>query len=243
VTSLDDDASASEEELEKIAEDFLLAFGLAGPLRWASDLNQRLVAPAERLTKARAEYENPSRDRSDEIDAETKAKIRIALSDYLSEIFEMLRAMPLFQKQTALLEPLKFVVTEIASIEKGRTLHWLQADPSKQHYTLSTKEAEWVPVIAALQLALLLSDIHGEDPAVKHLKRKKALPSVTTIKDWHTKLFNKGKTGTPPDPSRKAAADTIRTVVTEMRAVLIVAQDPEVRDRLLNKRIDELLGL
>jgi len=243
LTSPKDKRDASEEELEEIADDFVYAFGLAGPLDWVAELKQRLIAPAGRLANARAAYDDPTRDSTDEIDAEAKAKIRIAATDHLSEIFQMLHAMPLFQQQSQILEPIKFVITEIASVEKGRTLHWLQADPSKQHYTLSTKEAEWVPIIAALQLALLLSDINGEDPAVKHLKGKKALPSITTIKDWHAKLYNKGKSGSLRDPSRKLATESIRTIVNEMRAVLIVAQNPEVRDRLLNRRIDDLLGL
>ncbi|MBV7258675.1 hypothetical protein [Erythrobacter crassostreae] len=243
MTSPDDDELASEEGLEEIADAFVFAFGLAGPLDWVAELNQRLIAPAGRLANSRAAYDDPTRDSTDEIDAESKAKIRIAVNDYLSEIFQMLHAMPLFQQQPQILEPLKFVITEIASVEKGRTLHWLQADPSKQHYTLSTKEAEWVPIIAALQLALLLSKINGEDPAVKHLKGKKALPSVTTIKEWHAKLFNKGKSGSLPDPSKKIAAESIRSIVSEMRAVLLVAQGPEARDRLLNRRIDDLLSL
>ena len=238
-----DNGFATEEDLEEIADAFVFAFGLAGPLEWVAELNQRLVAPAERLANARAAHEDSKRDRTDEIDAEAKAKIRIAATDYLSEIFQMLRAMPLFQQQPHILEPIKFVITEFASVERGRTLHWLQASPSKQHYTLSTKEAEWVPIIAALQLAILLSGINGEDPAVKHLKGKKVLPSITTIKEWHAKLFNKGKSGSLPDQSREAAADSIRAIVNEMRAVLLGAPNPKVRDTLLNKRIDELLGL
>lgn len=131
MTSPDDDGFASEEELEEIADAFVFAFGLAGPLDWVAELNQRLIAPAGRLTNARAAYDNPTRDSTDEIDAEAKAKIRIAATDYLSELLRMLHAMPLFQEQPQILEPLKFVITEFASVEKGRTLHWLQADPSK----------------------------------------------------------------------------------------------------------------
>ncbi len=243
MTSSDDNGFASEEELEEIADAFVFAFGLAGPLGWVAELNQRLVAPAERLANARAAYDDPTRDSTDEIDAEAKAKIRIATTIYLSEIFQMLHAMPLFQQQSQILEPLKFVITEVASVEKGRTLHWLQADPSKQHYSLSTKEAEWVPIIAALQLAMLLSDISGEDPAANFIQRKKPALKVGTIKGWHEKLYNKGRSGSLPDPSRKVAADNIRCIISEMRAVLLVAQDPKARDRLLKKRIDELLGL
>lgn len=238
-----DDGPASEEELREIADAFAFAFGLAGPLDWVAELNQRLIVPAGRLTNARAAYDDPRRDSTDEIDVEARAKIRIAATEYLAEIFQMLHAMPLFQQQPQILEPLKFVITEIASVEKGRTLHWLQADASKQHYTLSTKEAEWVPIIAALQLAMLLSDISGEHSATKFIQRKRPVLKVGTIKDWHKKLYNKGKSGSLPDPSRKVAADNIRSIVSEMRAVLCVAQNPEARDRLLNRRIDELLGL
>lgn len=243
MTSPDDDGFDTEEELEEIANAFVFAFGLTGPLDWVAELNQRLIAPAGRLANARAAYDDPTRDSTDEIDAEAKAKLRIATTDYLSEIFQMLHAMPLFQQQPQLLEPLKFVITEIASVEKGRTLHWLQADPAKQHYTLSTKEAEWVPIITALQLALLLSNINGEDPAVKHLKGKKALPSITSIKDWHAKLYNKGKSVSLRDPSRKEAAESIRSIVSEMRALLVDELSQEAKDRLLNRRIDGLLGL
>ncbi|MEM1197131.1 MAG: hypothetical protein AAGH57_13575 [Pseudomonadota bacterium] len=167
MTSPDDDGFASEEEVEEMADAFVFAFGLAGALNWVAELNQRLISPTGRHANERAAYDDPTRDSTVELDAEAKAKVRMAATDYLSEIFQMLHAMPLFQPQPQILEPLKFVITEIASVEKGRTLHWLQADPSKQHYKLSTKEAEWVPIIAALQLALLFSKINGEDPAVK----------------------------------------------------------------------------
>ena len=133
MTLPDDDAFTAEDDLEEIADAFVFAFGLAGPLEWIAELNQRLVGPAERLANARADDEDPKRDRSDDIDAEAKARIRIAATDYLSEIFQMLRAMPLFQQQPHILEPIKFVVTEFASVEKGRALHWLQAQLETAH--------------------------------------------------------------------------------------------------------------
>ena len=243
MTSPGRDVVATEEDLEEIADAFVSAFGFAGPLVWAAELNQRLAAPAGRLASARGFYDDPKRNCTDEIDAKARAEIRSAVTEYLSEIFQMLHEMPVLQQQPHILDALKFIVTEIASVEKGRTLRWLQANPSKQHFTLSTKEAEWVPIIAALQLAMLLSDISGEDSAAKFIQRKRPVLKIGTIKDWHQKLHNKGKSGSLPDPSRKVAADNIRSIVSEMRAVLLVAQDRKARDRLLNRRIDELLGL
>lgn|GEM_PF-5693552 len=240
MTSSHDDGFASEEEQEEIADAFIFAFGLAGPLDWVSELNQRLVAPAERLANARAAFDDPTRDSTDEIDAQAKAKIRIAATDYLSEIFRMLHAMPLFQQQPQILEALKFVITEIASVEKGRTLHWLQADPSKRHCTLSTKEAEWVPIILALELLCMLPDSSNPHAAATKISEKTGRP-LGTIKRWHRKLYNGGKSGEIADFERPYAASEIRTEVQSIR-LLRKAVDPASYKNLVEKRVQELLA-
>ena len=56
-------------------------------------------------------------------------------------------------------------------------------------------------------------------------------------------MFNEGKSGSLPDPSERITAESICAILNKMRAVLLVTQGPEAQDRLLNKRIDELLGL
>lgn len=217
-----------------------MSFGLAGPLGWFEELNNRMDQAAERLAKARRFFDDPKRDRSDEIDAAARASIRVAVTDYLSEIFEALHAMPLIQQQPHILEALKFIVTEISSLQRGGSPGWLIANPSKQHFKSTTKEAEWVPIIAALELARLKSSVHSVDAAAQ-LIAKKTSRKIGTIKDWHEKLYNKGKSGFPLDPSRQAAAESIRTIISQMRAVLLVAQGPVARDRLLDTQIDELL--
>ena len=118
----------------------------------------------------------------------------------------------------------------------------MTANPSKQHFKSTTKEAEWVPIIAALELARLKSSVHSVHAAARFIV-KKTSRKLGTVKDWHKKLYNNGNSKSLPDPSRKAAAKRIRSIVSEMQAVLIVRQDPLSRDRLLNKQIDELLGL
>jgi len=240
VTSPKDKRDASEEELEEIADAFVLAFGVAGPLDWVAELNQRLVAPAERLANARVDYEDPKRDRTDEIDGKAKGKIRIATTDYLSEIFRMLHAMPLFQQQPQILEPLKFVITEIASVEKGRSLHWLQADPSKRHHTSSTKEAEWVPLILALELLCMLPDFSNPHAAASEISRRTGR-ALGTVKRWHRKLHNGGKSGKTADFERPYAASEIRTEVQSFK-VLRKAADPASYRGLVEKRVQELLA-
>lgn len=232
----------SEEDLEEMEDALLFAFGLAGPLEWVADLNKRLAEPAARLASARYTYEDPKRDCTDEIDADAKAKIRIAVTGYLCAMFQMLSAMPAFQQQPHILEALKFIITEIASVEKGRSPNWLQADPSKRHFIPLTKEAEWVSIIAALELARLKSSIRSVDASARFIAAKTSR-KVGTIKDWHRKFSNQGRAGTLLHPTKQRASESIRTVVNEMLAVLRIVQKPEERDRLLNRRIDELLHL
>ena len=109
---------------EDIEDALNMSFGLAGPLGWFVELNNRMGPAAARLAEARRLFGDPELDCSDEIDAAARASIRVAVTDYLSEIFEILYAMPLIQQQPHILEALKFIVTEIASLEKGAAPGW-----------------------------------------------------------------------------------------------------------------------
>lgn len=242
MTSGDQDDVPSEEKNEEIADATEFFFGPLDPVDWAHELNRRLFEATKKLASARTNYNDKTRDSTDQIEADAKTKLRLATTEYLSEIFVMLHALELFWKQPPILEAFKFIITEIASLEKGTASRWLIANPSKQHFKSTTKEAEWVPIIASLELALLKSSIHSVDAATRYIALRTGR-KIGTIKDWHKKLNNGGSSGPPLDPTKKVAADSIRTIVYEMRALLHVEQEPEARDRRLTNRINDLLGL
>lgn len=202
----------SEEELEEIAEAMVFAFGHRGPLDWAGELHNRLMRGAARLAAARAHSEDQKRDSTDELEAEAKTQVRLTATDFLAEIYQMLKAMPLFEEQPEILDALKFIITEIASVEKGATPSWLIATPSKRHFKNTTKEAEWVPIIMALELLITLPEFSNQHAASTAIADATGRP-LGTIKHWHRKLYNGGKSGRVTDFERPYAASQIRSEV------------------------------
>lgn len=240
MTSPQSDDVLPEKEQEEIVEAKELFFGDVDPLDWAAELNQRLSAATLRLSAARTNYEDESRDSTSEIEADAKTKVRLAATDYLSEIFEVLAATPLYQQRPPILEAFKFIITEIASLEKGAVPAWLIANPSKQHFKSTTKEAEWVPLILALELLCMLPDFSNAHAAASEISRRTGR-SLGTVKHWHRKLHNGGKSGKTADFERPYAASEIRTEVKSFK-VLRKAADPATYRGLVEKRVQELLA-
>jgi hypothetical protein len=240
VTSPESDDVVPEEEQEEIVDATEFFFGPLDPVDWAAELNRRLSGATIKLAAARSNYANQSRDSTNEIEADAKTQIRLTVTDYLSEIFLMLHAMPAFQRQPPILEALKFVVTEIASLEKGAVPSWLIAYPSKQHFKSTTKEAEWVPLILALELLCMLPDFSNPHAAASEISRRTGRP-LGTVKRWHRKLHNGGKSGKTADFERPYAASVIRTEVQSFK-VLRKAAEPASYRGLVEKRVQELLA-
>lgn len=212
----------------------VLSFGLSDPCDWAATLSTNLLAASQALTAARKHHLDPAKDVTASTDEVAVARIRAGVVGYLAEVHAMLVSMPIMQQQPEILEALKFIVAAIADIDRGAAPDWLAVRATKQHPKRLGLEAEWVPIISALELSLLLSGKPSVDAAARriHLRTGRA---IGTIKDWHQKLYRN------PNDDRLAAKDAIQQEVDSVRQVL-GALPKDGRSAIIQRRIDELLA-
>jgi hypothetical protein len=210
----------------------MTSFGLTDPCDWAAELSTRLLAATHQLVDARAHHADPSKDIDDTTEADALAAIRDGVAQYVSEIHVMLDSMPMMQMQPEILEALQFIVAGVADINRGSPPDWLAVRPTKKHPKRLEHEAEWVPIIAALELLWLLGEKPNVDAAAKKIHDRTGR-RVGTIKDWHDRLFRE------PQPERAMAQATIQEEVDRARAMLWSGL-ADARLAVL-RRIDELL--
>lgn len=225
----------TSEDREQLAyEDMrVLAFGLMDPCDWAAELSLRLREASEELAAARRHYLDPTKEIDESTDENALSAIRARVSQYLAEAFTMLHAMPMMQQQPVILEALQFIAAGIADIERGTAPAWLVPRPTKRHYKQLAEEAEWVPIIAALELILLKPGVRAVDKATKMIAgitgRK-----VGTIKDWHQKLYRAA------EPERHDARASIQQEIDQIRSMTAVMPEGH-RSAIIQRRIDELV--
>jgi hypothetical protein len=225
--------SADPEELEY--EDMMvLSFGLMDPCEWAADLGARLLAASETLAAARAHYLDPTKDIDETTDEEALSAIRAGVSQYISEAFTMLHSMPMMQQQPVILEALQFIVAGIANVDRGTAPAWLVPCPTKRHHKQLAEEAEWVPIIAALELILLKLEKRNVDKATK-LIAERTKRKVGTIKDWHQHLY------CAAGPERQEARASIQSQIDDI-LYATMTMPKERRSAIIQRRVDELIA-
>lgn len=223
----------SDDEQEQYLTALALCYGAMDPCDWAAMLSTKLLRCSQSLRNARDIYEDQSKDITQFTETDSLSEIRIQAAGYLSQVYEMLSAMPMIQSQPQILDSLRFIVTAIADIDRGNRAAWLEPVPTKKHPKRLMLEAEWVPIIAALELLLFDPKFPGVDSAAKEIARRTAR-KVGTIKGWYQKLRRKGKTNRP------AAWEQIEQEVAQIRAVLNMAARSE-RAALIESRVAQLL--
>ena len=225
---------SSKETQQLDYEDMLvLSFGLMDPCDWAANLSRRLRIASEALAAARAHYLDPTKDIDETTDEEALSAIRAGVSQYLSEAFTMLHSMPMMQQQPVILEALQFMVAGIANIERGTAPAWLVPRPTNRHYKQLAEEAEWVPIIVALELFLLKPDVRAVDKAAKMIANLTGR-KVGTIKDWHQRLYRAAEV------DRQGARASIQKEIDEIRSVT-ATMPKDRRGAIIQRRIDELV--
>jgi hypothetical protein len=213
----------------------LLSFGLMDPGDWAADLSTRLLRATKILRLARNHCDDPSKDISDTSEAEDLKAIRLGVGQFLSELHVTLSSMPMMQQQPEILEALKFILAGIAGIDRGVRAEWLMEIPTKKHFKPLEKEGEWVPIIAALELLLLDARFGSVHASAKQIVKRTGR-ALGTIKDWHQKLYLKGKEGRP------VARAAIQQELQQMQVVLNIAP-MEDRRAIIDRRVSELLNV
>ena len=208
-------------------------FGLLAPCDWAATLSAKLSQAAQTLEEAQKHLSDPAKDIAATTDEEALAQIRRAANCYLAEVYMMLHSMPLMQQQPKILGALQFIVASIEGIDRGSGPAWLAVRATKRHPKRLSEEAEWVPIIAALELLLIDHDVSSIDAAAKAINRRTGR-AVGTIKDWHRRLFRKA------DKGREAAKAEIQLEIGQVRAAL-VALTQEDRKIIIERRVSELL--
>ncbi len=226
-------AEPSDTEDREYDDDVVFCFGLMDPCEWAAELSAKLSAASSELKAARTHYIDPSKEIIDTTDEEALARVRSGVQQYLAEIFLMFQAMPLFQRQPKTMEALQFILAGIADIDRGAPPTWLVNPATKRHPKRLELEAEWVPIIAALELHLFILEKPTHDAAAKAI-RERTGRAVSTINGWHKRLFR------APESRHAAAKIAIQECLDEIRAVIAVLPN-EHRYAIVQRRIDELL--
>jgi hypothetical protein len=212
----------------------VLSFGLMDPCDWAATLSTRLLAATRKLREARNHYADPAQDVTHFTEAEALAAIRIGVGHYLAELHIMLHSMPILQSQPETLEALQFILAGVMDIDRGSAPEWLAVRATKSHPKRLANEAEWVPIVAALELLLLGTRISGIDAAAKQVRNRTGR-KIGTIKDWHGKLYRRGQI------ERPVAWAKIKEELLQMQQMV---RQFKVEDRaaLIERRVGELLA-
>lgn len=210
-------------------------FGLMDPCDWAATLSTKLLEAAQSLRTARDYQQDPAKDVTASTDTEALSAIRAGVVQFLSEAHVMLHSMPMMQKQPMILEAMRFIVAGIADIERGVRAEWLAPISTKKHLKRLEKEAEWVPIIAALELLILHPGFGNDDRAAHEiLSRMHRTSSISSIKRWHSTLFRNGR------HTRPTAWAAIDEELRRMRAILAIIER-ERWSEVINRRVSELL--
>lgn len=208
-------------------------YGAMDPCDWAATLSTKLLAASRSISAAREHYADPRKDLTHLTDFHALAAIRSRVGEYLSQMFEMLHSMPMLQSQPEILESLQFIIAGVADLDRGNPTKWLTPAPTKKHPKRLEKEVEWVPIIAAMELLLFDSRFNRVDSAAKEIARR-TNRTVGAIKDWHRKLWLKGK------DERPVAWQRIAEEIQQFRAAVNIA-DEKRRKLLIERRVAELL--
>jgi hypothetical protein len=225
--------NAPDDDQEAHLEMRAISFGAMDPCDWAATLSTKLLAASRSLSAAREHYADPRKDLTHLTDFHALAAIRSGVCEYLSQMFVMLNSMPMMQSQPEILESLQFIIAGVADLDRGNPTKWLTPALTKKHPKRLEKEKEWVPIIAAMELLQFDSRFNRVDTAAKEIARRTDR-TVGAIKDWHRKLWLKGK------DERPVARQRINEEIQQLRAVLTIA-DENGRKRLIDRRVAELL--
>lgn len=228
---MSEDDRTSYEEMESII------FGM-DPGDWAAILHQKLTASSIRIANARALSDDANRDITEESTAADLANVRHNVSQYLSELYLTLCAMPLMQSSPTALDGLRFIATCLADVERGAAPLWLLAKPTKRHPTKLAELSDWAMIIECVELARLKPGSASVDAASKEIAKMSGR-AVGTIKDWHRRIMS------PTDCKYPAAQSSIRESLTETKARLMFAVVDRSRaaslDRLIRDRLPKPL--
>lgn len=239
---------SNEPDDEGYEDELVSRFGLDGPLAWADNLQRQLSQAAAALTSAVGAFEDTSKEITATSEARELQVIRTSALNYLAILHQTLSSMPILQQDPTTLKPLRDVIAGIANIDRGSTPAWLQGEPTKRHKKRLEKEAEWVPVIAALELMLTEGtkpNVHQAAKAIADSTKRK----VGTIKYRYRELF------LAPTDSHKPGQQAILQLVQDVRERLaaicgaamvlsdrqIATEQKAYRERLLADEIQSLL--
>lgn len=211
----------------------VLSFGMMDPCDWAATLSTKLLAATRGLREARIHFADPAKDVTHFTEADALKAIRAAVRHYLAELQIMLHSMPILQSQPETLEALQFILAAMTDIDRGSAPEWLRARATKNHPKRLAAEAEWVPIVVALEMLLLDTRISSIDAAAKYIQIRTGR-RLGTIKDWHGKLYRRGQS------ERPAAWAAIKESLSEWQQLLRLVK---VNDRAayIERRVQELL--